>query len=136
MSATTARIWRFVDSRAVLQKRRANFEFLLERLKDISSIKPLYQDLPNGVCPLFFPILVDDRDVLQTRLYSKGIATFVFGRQLYPLLPTEQFPWAVRYAQQNLCLPIHQDLNRRHLAYIADVLLEEVRVYEDRTFHQ
>ncbi len=126
MSELSMRIIKKADVRDIINKRRDNFQFLLARLNNTPSIRLFYRTLPMGVCPLFLPILVDNRDRLHNRLKERGIETFVFGREPHPSLPKSQFPFVEMCSNQNLCLPIHQDLERTHLAYIIRMIKVEM----------
>lgn len=110
----------------VFEKRRENFKVLLKGLSGNPKIKSMFSQLPEGVCPLFFPILVENRDQLQGRLKEKGVETFIFGKTPHASIPIQQFPWAQFCSKHNLCLPIHQDIRSHHLDYMIRVIGELV----------
>ena len=124
MSNVSLKISQNIDPDLVIQKRRKNFQFLKEGLKNVKGIAFLYHDLAEGICPLFFPILADDRNFLQERLNQKSIGTFIFGKILHPHLPREKFPSAEFVSNKNLCFPIHQDLDEIHLKYMIEAITE------------
>src|SRR5207237_219829 len=47
------------DLGGIVARRRTNYFFLLARLRDVAP--PLFQELPAGVCPLFYPLIVSDK---------------------------------------------------------------------------
>lgn len=121
------------DSREIINRRRDNFQFLFDNLKSTQSVKVPFRDLPEGVCPLFFPVLVDDRDALCARLQKNGVGTFIFGKSLHASLPAGEFSTAEEWSQKNLCLPVHQDLNRVRLAYLLKILKVEIQEANEHT---
>lgn len=54
-------------------KRKSNYQTLLKGLKSVTSFKILFNDLTEEAVPLYFPILVDDRDSLQELLADNDI---------------------------------------------------------------
>ncbi|MEG2717734.1 MAG: hypothetical protein RR961_10430 [Eubacterium sp.] len=64
-----------LDIENIRKKRIANASFLLEGLKKIEFVRPLFFRVKKGDCPLFVPILVDEeyRDKLQKYLVKKEI---------------------------------------------------------------
>lgn len=110
------------DETAIIEKRRENYAFLYELLREEKGVRIIFDELPTQTCPLFFPILVTERDELQKKLKELGINTFIFGKSLHALLPRNDFYNAQYFADHNLCLPIHQDIEREHIIYMAKVL--------------
>ncbi|MFX0124542.1 MAG: DegT/DnrJ/EryC1/StrS family aminotransferase [Candidatus Hodarchaeota archaeon] len=110
--------------------RRRNFKYLLNHfLKNKKEIL-IFEDLPNGVCPLFFPIFVknsETREVLYRTLKLRGIVTHPWWNRFHPEVPWEAFPDAVYLKQRLLGLPIHQDLELKHL---DEVIREFENVYQ------
>ena len=118
------RAWRISDlSKRIINKtnfeevkiiRRKNFDYLLDHfLKNGRGTLP-FHELPPGVCPLFFPIIIEDpkkRDSMYRVLKSKGVVTHPWWNRFHPIVPWDQFPDAVYLKQRLFGLPIHQDLN-------------------------
>lgn len=104
--------------------RRRNFEYLLNYfLENERGILP-FRELPPGVCPLFFPIIVensDKREKLYKMLRSRGVVTHPWWDRFHHAVPWEEFPDAVYLKQRLFGLPIHQDLTIEHI----DRLIEE-----------
>lgn len=122
ISQISRRLINNFDFNDIIVNRRQNFLFLLNEFKNHPLIKPIFNDLPDGVCPLFFPAIINNRDKVYSELLTKGISTFIFGRKLHPLLIRENFLNANYLAQHNLCLPIHSDISKRQLNYMVKVL--------------
>lgn len=122
MSKISKKILSNINLEEIVAHRRANYNLLLEWLKDIPGVKVCFPSLAPGICPYFLPIDVKNRDLIYRILLQKGISTFIFGEFLHGLLPEGGFTTA-RYLSKNiLALPIHQDLNPSHIGYMAENL--------------
>ncbi len=100
-------------------RRRQNYAALLNLLGDLEGIRPVFPNLPEGVCPLSLPLYVDGRDGVEKVLASQGVESYVFGRRPHPLLDEQQFPEARFLASSVLSLPVHQQLGAGDLEYVA-----------------
>jgi dTDP-4-amino-4,6-dideoxygalactose transaminase len=125
MSGLSARIARRLDAPAIVATRRRNWFLLLGRLRDRAA--PVLTELPAGVCPLFYPLLCDDKSEVQARLAARGIETVDFWRTGHPLCPVEEFPEVEDLRRRVLELPVHQDLGPEDMAYLARVVREAIR---------
>ncbi|MFC2027684.1 DegT/DnrJ/EryC1/StrS family aminotransferase [Chloroflexota bacterium] len=113
---------RRVDPVSVVQTRRANYKRLEENLADIQNVTPLYKDLPRDVCPLFFPVIVENRRKWVTALSMYGVGVYPFWMTYHPGVRWEEYPEA-RYLKDNvLTLPVHQQLTESHMDTIAEIL--------------
>jgi dTDP-4-amino-4,6-dideoxygalactose transaminase len=103
--------------------RRRNFEYLLNYfLKNERGILP-FKELPSGVCPLFFPIILESaerRVTLYNTLKNKGVITHPWWDRFHPKVPWDEFPDAVYLKERLFGLPIHQDLTINHLDRIIE----------------
>lgn len=54
-------------------KRRQNFTTLLNRLKGIETVKPIFNSLPENVVPLYFPVYCEDRKEVQGLLARNSV---------------------------------------------------------------
>jgi dTDP-4-amino-4,6-dideoxygalactose transaminase len=104
------------------QKRRENYKRLQSFLPKAYVSQLVFPALPEGVCPLFFPIRFPDRKMVVTFLEGKNIETFIFGEFLHPNLAADQFPQAQKCSQEILGLPIHQDMQERHMEYLGQAI--------------
>ena len=121
MSEISRRIMSGTPIDWVIRKRRLNFQYLLAGIRDSDYWKGCFTSLPDGICPMFFPVRIrgESRRVVQRVLQGFGIDTYVFGERLHPQLPKGQFPEAELLAREVLCLPIHQQLDERKLDAIV-----------------
>lgn len=116
MSPTSERLLHRFDFNAIRQKRVANFHALRSALGD--SVVTTPQDLPEGACPLFLPILVDNKPAIAAELRSRGVDVLEFWNHGADNIDSESHN--VRYLRSHvLGLPIHQDVSQRQLAHIV-----------------
>jgi dTDP-4-amino-4,6-dideoxygalactose transaminase len=128
MSPLTKRIALGQDLRGIVERRRRNYFYLLGRLRDVSP--PLFGELKPGVCPLFYPLLVEDKREVMSRLSASGIETIDFWRSFHPSCPAADFPEVAALRRTVLEIPCHQDLSPEVMAVIANAVraaVEELR---------
>lgn len=121
MSSTAERLYRRADVAQITARRRANFAFYLDRLSDAA----LYKELPDGVVPFSFPVLIDRRDEVAGQLARRGLSLNM-GFPEAPVVASAQagdtdLSGARFLARQMLELPVHQDLHPVHLEYVIDL---------------
>jgi dTDP-4-amino-4,6-dideoxygalactose transaminase len=112
-------------SRDIPDIRRSNYSALLAGIETDSRARALLPLLPNGCCPLMFPILVDDPRGLLRHLSAVDIRAKHFWSFSHPDVPMQQFPFEAELKKNTVALPVHQDLDRDDMARIA----EAVRVW-------
>jgi perosamine synthetase len=118
-SRTTMGLLAQVEPKAVIERRRANFDRLRGRLADVRGARPLFDRLPAGVCPLEFPLLVEDRDRWIADLAARHVATIPWWAGYHRALRWDDFPEACSLKDRVLALPIHQDLGEEAMDYVA-----------------
>ena len=107
----------------VVNKRRANFRHYLTLLANAKNIRPLFGHLPTGVNPLHFPILVEDRPALCKKLNELSIAAVAWWAGYHRQLCWQDYPNACYLKDHLVALPIHQQLDERHVQYICDKVM-------------
>lgn len=122
MSGFCHYLLRYFDFDTIRQKRRENFLRLLRLLPEKAPC--LRRDLPNGVCPLFFPLLIKDKLGVSTALRRRGIGAIEFWNEGDPAADRATFPDAWFLRDHVLGLPIHQDLSEDQLWYMAEQVSE------------
>ena len=108
----------------VVEVRRRNYSYLLRQLRDVG--QPLMPALPRGVCPLFYPMVVANKESLVQKLEERGIEAIDFWHYFHPSCDPTQFPDAAWLREHVLEVPCHQDLTPRHMAYVARMVREVV----------
>ena len=115
----------------VVERRRRNFFHLLGALRAIAP--PLVSELPPGVCPLYYPLWVPDRDEVLARLRAENVEANEGWRSFHRRCDGQEFPEAARLREHVLELPCHQDLGPAHVAHVARAALRALS--RDRTRH-
>lgn len=109
----------------IRDRRRGNYTLLLNRISRISNLKPLFPDLPAGVCPLALPILVKSARELVRKLRAQTIPAIAWWAGYHSFFPaTEEFEQARYLKDSVVALPIHQQLNSRDVDFIAAKTIE------------
>lgn len=120
MSAIGETVMTRLNYPAIRERRRANFLALKERLN--GRVRLLRDDLPEGVCPLFLPILVNRKSEVARSLWAKGIGAVDFWNdpQSNPEIGED-----ARFLRGHVLeLPIHQDVRPEQVDYIADQVIK------------
>jgi dTDP-4-amino-4,6-dideoxygalactose transaminase len=125
MSPLTSLVARRLDPAAIVAARRRNYFLLLGRLRD--RVPPVFGELPAGACPLFYPLLCEDKEAVAARLAARRIETVDFWREGHPLCPAGEFPETEALRRRVLELPVHQDLGPEDMAHVARAVEEAVR---------
>lgn len=113
---------------AVVERRRANWRVLRDRLAVLPGFRPVFTELHDAAVPLSMALRVTRREELVRRLHRAGVGTYVFGRWAHPALPPRSFPRARHLRREILGLPVHHgltsvDLDRMH-RLLQDLLPE------------
>ena len=120
ISPTSRRIAYRSPHLEIARRRRQNYAFLAEQLTGLSRADPLLQ-LPNGACPLAFPLVVEEPEGLLRELRSGGIGADHFWNEFHPAFPADEFPESTYLKTHVVALPIHQDLDPPVVARVAEV---------------
>jgi dTDP-4-amino-4,6-dideoxygalactose transaminase len=63
-----------IDINEIKFKRRENFLFLLDNLKNVNGVTYVFEELPIDICPFFFPVYIKKgRDQFRKQLISNNI---------------------------------------------------------------
>jgi dTDP-4-amino-4,6-dideoxygalactose transaminase len=84
--------------------------------------KLLYDSLPDGVCPLVLPVIVEDCQAVCRWLNQDGVAAGPWWSGFHKLFDWEGFPEAKYLKEHVIAIPIHQQLNRKCIDYISFLL--------------
>jgi dTDP-4-amino-4,6-dideoxygalactose transaminase len=125
MSPLTKRIAMAQDLEGLIERRRRNYFFLLGRLREAAT--PLFNQLPPGVCPLFYPLVVQDKAEVMARLHARGIDAIDFWRRFHPACDASSFPEVAQLRRSIVEIPCHQDLTPELMAAVADAVREAMR---------
>jgi len=112
----------------IVATRRRNFLVLLDRFRTLAP--PLFDRLSPGVCPLFYPLWVNDKPAMLERLTRRGIRAVDFWGDYHPDCDPAEFPEAMRARRHILEIPCHQDLSPATMTWIADEVEQALRASE------
>ena len=110
--------------------RRRNYCLFSKEIQDGPVLRRVFPDLPLGVSPWAFPILMVDRRLHDRQLRALGVPLFTFGEMLHPLLEGQNDQArrdAERLSEQLLLLPVHDQLDSAKIREIS----ERVKTYVD-----
>ncbi|GAC1550507.1 MAG: hypothetical protein NVS2B9_16730 [Myxococcales bacterium] len=125
MSAASHVILRNQDYPAIVEARRRNYFLLYAALRGVAP--PVTGELATGVCPLFYPVRVKDKDGVMGALLSRGVETVDFWRLRHPAVAAGEFPEVEGLRAEVLELPVHQDLSPADTEHVAASLREVLR---------
>jgi dTDP-4-amino-4,6-dideoxygalactose transaminase len=117
MSRVSERLLTRFDFHEIRRRRVQNYRLLADRLR--GAAMPVFAALPDGVCPLFFPVVVRDKHQSAERLRAGGVDALEFWNDSSEPGGHEMGPDARFLRQHVLELPIHQDLTARHIEHVA-----------------
>lgn len=114
-----------VDGGAVRERRRRNYAALVA---DLGPACPEpFRALPEGVCPLYLPVMAADRPRAVAELLARGIRATEIWPVAHPLLDREAHPELVPLRRGLLALPVHQDLAPWHVEAVARAAKDVLR---------
>jgi dTDP-4-amino-4,6-dideoxygalactose transaminase len=116
MSGMSARLLERFDFEDIRRRRVENYRRLDSQLG--IGVARVFSTLPDGVCPLFFPIIVRDKAAAARTLQQRGVDALEFWNESMES-GGEMGPEARFLRRHVLELPIHQDLTPRHIAHVA-----------------
>jgi len=124
ISRVSLHLARTADHAAIVARRRSNYEQLRAELGD--DAPPVTGALPQGVCPLFYPLRRADKAVVREKLARQGVETIDFWRGGSPLLPHGAFPETEALRREVLEIPVHQDLSPADVDALAQAVRRAV----------
>lgn len=127
ISRVTARALGSFDVESTIRARRANYQDYLIRLAGLPGVTLLYPVLPEHACPLYMPILVEDRDALSAALTAQGISAPPWWAGFDQAVDFAGFPDACYLKNHVLALPLHQTMGPAHIAHVVARLSAAMR---------
>lgn len=118
--ATRFLLPRVVDP-AAQSIRAANYGFLLDRLEHM--VPRAFAHPPEGSSPFAFPVFSERKKELLGWLDSGGVSALDLWSVPHPSLPKDGFPHASSLRGSVVALPVHQELERRDLERITDMVV-------------
>jgi dTDP-4-amino-4,6-dideoxygalactose transaminase len=118
MSRMSERLLARMDFADIRRRRAENYERLSRSLAP--EVIQVFPRVPDGVCPLFFPIIVPDKQQAAEALRARGVDALEFWNDSCEPGGHEMGPDARFLRAHVLELPIHQDLTDRHIDHVAE----------------
>lgn len=109
------------DGVTIKTRRRENFLALRRALSEEAAVRA---DLPDGVCPLFFPLLVSNKGQAARALRERGIMATELWNEGDESVGGHEGPDSRFLRRHVLELPIHQDMTPAHIDYMARQVAE------------
>lgn len=123
-SSWVRRLMRHVNPNTVVDRRRRNYLHLASLLRGQIETPPPFDTLPDGVCPLFFPVMVRDKIEFQKQLITLGVSTVNLWYHSHPACPPDMTEAASAWRNHLLELPIHHDLTIADVDRVANAALK------------
>jgi hypothetical protein len=117
MSAASSRLITRLEMAEIRRRRIANFRALSAEFD--GHVTPAHRGLADGVCPLFYPILVSDKAAAARALGRRGVDALEFWNHGAAGAAHAESRVARFLRAHVLALPVHQDLSSRQLAHLA-----------------
>ena len=124
MSSFSKALLSEIDPGDIIKRRRNNYKAIETTIKETNGINPLFNHLPDLVCPLFFPVVSDDPHTWIRALNRAGITTSIWWSGFHQGLEWDDFPDAVWLKKHLFCLPVHQFMSDEDVEYVKKVLVE------------
>ena len=128
MSRASENILSNTDMNRVKESRRSNFNRYLDwfRIEKPTGVTLPYNQLPEGICPLFFPLIIEKefaREIIYRELKKRGITSHPWWDRFHAKVPWAEFSDAVYLKQRLFGLPVHQDLTPFNVSTILGELV-------------
>jgi dTDP-4-amino-4,6-dideoxygalactose transaminase len=118
----SAFILRHTRVERLVERRRDNFRHLLAALKGLGGATPLFQELPPGVVPYKFPLLLHDPEKDFRQLKLRGVPIWRWEE-----IAVSDCPVSAEYSARLLQIPVHQELRDSERAWIVEELAAVLR---------
>ncbi len=123
ISYLTLKILSDINFNEIMEIRKRNYSWLVNKLKSISKIVIPFPNLPDGAVPQGLPILVENADFICSCMRELGIGVDKWPAKEFPkVVVKEKFHGASYWNNHLLLLPIHQDLSIKHLEFFVNIL--------------
>ncbi|MBB3021699.1 dTDP-4-amino-4,6-dideoxygalactose transaminase [Microvirga lupini] len=122
MSSRSLRIFRATDHVQVRKRRRHNYQRLQEAMAGTPGIVPLVPQLPDGACPLYFPVVVEEAASLRRALATESVGVKHIWPYFHAAVPWSKFPREYHWKDKALGFPVHQSLGEDDIERLLKVV--------------
>jgi dTDP-4-amino-4,6-dideoxygalactose transaminase len=113
---------RLVSPARITALRRSNYQQLEAALRGLPGVRPLFPELPDGVCPWVFPLFADEPEALFARVVQAGVPVVRFGHPLWPGVDQTVCAHSASLSRQVLSFPCHQELREDELEWMIGAI--------------
>ncbi|QKE39224.2 DegT/DnrJ/EryC1/StrS family aminotransferase [Ferrovum myxofaciens] len=106
----------------IVEKRRENYQTLLEASVNLPGCHPLFPHLPEGIVPHVFPLVMDQPLAVFGKLKFAGVPIIRFGEFLWDKMEKGTCPISEDYSRRIFQFPCHQSLQKHELNWMIQVL--------------
>lgn len=117
MSVASRLILGWASKARIVSRRREHYRRMLGALRDLPGGRPLFPELPAGVVPYVFPVLVDDPDRVFPALKRQGVPMLRW-EELAEGVDGSVCPVSARFSRCLLQFPIHEELSAEELEWM------------------
>lgn len=121
MSMPSVWLMRNLSHQRISEIRCSNYRLLVEAFTGVAGVRPLYAELPEGVVPYMFPLLVDQPERLFPRLKMDAVPIFRWER-----IHSDDCAVSVDYAERLFQLPCHQEMSRSDIQWLTSQVRKAV----------
>jgi len=122
MSRLSKHLFRHFPLQEIATKRRENYTRLIEKLRRYKDVRPLHEELGEGVTPWVLPVTIGERADAHTRLRALGIPAVTWGGVRDARIREGDFQETHDLYERLVFLPIHQSLENEDLEKIASAV--------------
>ncbi len=127
MSDRSFRLVGATDHVQVMERRRRRYREIAEGLKGLPGMQPLFERLPDGACPVFFPVVMENHTPLRHALAAQGIGTKHVWSFFHPQVPWDRFPREHHLKASVLGFPVHQSLSDADVVRLIEAVRRHTR---------
>jgi dTDP-4-amino-4,6-dideoxygalactose transaminase len=113
---------RRLPAASIVAERRRRYLKLEQALRGLPRARPLFDGLPDAVCPWMFPMLAEDPEALFDEVLAAGIPVTRFARPLWPGVDESVCATSSMLSRHVLAFPCHQALREDELDWMIDTL--------------
>lgn len=114
-------VWKYTNIDNLISKRITNYNYYLQKLSGVKNIKFLHEQLPTGVVPYIFPLILDFPKKHFPILKLKGVPIWRWEE-----LVLSDCEVSNNYRLKLIQIPCHQGLKPKELDWIINTIIETV----------
>ncbi|AGB16233.1 putative PLP-dependent enzyme possibly involved in cell wall biogenesis [Halovivax ruber XH-70] len=121
-SKLTAAVCARVDPASIRTRRRAHYRAWLDELHQIDGLTPLFETLPEGICPQCVPVEAAQPAVVQSQLATAGLDVHTWPRLPVDVVADPTYETAQALGASVLALPVDRGVDTDRIASLGATL--------------